>query len=77
MSMKWYWFSFSHNGINQGCCNVQAKDKESALQKTIDLRIHPKHDNIETFELDTPELEPDRLFSKHEMIDRDYETVAF
>ena len=60
---KWYWFSFSYKGKNQGCCNVEAGDEESALQKTIDLDIHPKHDDIEGFEIKAAELEPDRLIS--------------
>lgn len=65
--MKWYWFSFSFDGKNQGCCNVQAESQEVALQKTIDLGIHPKHDDIEVYVGDKNELEPDKLYSKEEM----------
>lgn len=71
--MKWYWFSFSFDGKNQGCCNVQAESKETAIQKTIDLGIHPKHDDIEVYEGNAPELEPDRLYSKEEMENLKYE----
>ena len=74
---KWFWFSFSHNGINQGCCNVQAKSRKVALQKTIDLQIHPVHDDIEIFELNDAELEPDRLFTRQEMLDKDYESEKY
>jgi hypothetical protein len=42
--LKCYFFSFSFEGENQGCCNVKAETPELALQKTIDLDIHPKHD---------------------------------
>ncbi len=70
--MKWYWFSFSYNGKNQGCCNVKAKNEKEALQKTIDLDIHPKHDDIEKFEMDKQELKPDKLYSRKEMIEAGY-----
>lgn len=69
---KWFWFSFSHKGKNQGCCNVEAANEKAALQKTIDLGIHPKHDDIETFELEDAELEPDRLITRQEMLDMNY-----
>jgi len=73
---KWYWFSFSYKGRNQGCCNVEAKDRETAIQKTIDLNIHPKHDHMEIFEFDDAELEPDKLFSRKELLGKGYETDA-
>ncbi len=70
---KWFWFSFSHNGVNQGCCNVKAANQKAALRKTIHLGIHPKHDDIETCELlGEAELEPDRLFTRQEMLDMNY-----
>ena len=69
---KWYWFSFSYKGKNQGCCNVKAENQKDATQKTIDLKIHPKHDDIEIFELDKAELKPDRLFTRQEMLKMDY-----
>ncbi len=75
MQTKWYWFSFSHNGENQGCCNVQAENKEAALRKTIELGIHPKHDDIECFHIAEPELEADRLYSKAELEAKDYESI--
>jgi len=74
--LKWYWFSFSFQGKNQGCCNVKAENKEEALQKTIDLGIRPKHDDIASFEITCPELPPDRLFTKDELIAMDYEPVT-
>ncbi len=74
---KWYWLSFSHKGVNQGVCNVQAYNKRMALQRTIDLGIHPPHDDISILELLAAELEPDRLFSKQEMLDRKYDTVNY
>ena len=75
--MKWYWFSFSFDSVNQGCCNVQAESQEAALQKTIDLGIHPKHDDIEIGVGDKPELEPDRLYSPDEMEKRGNERVQY
>lgn len=70
----WWWFSFCYAGRNTGVCIVQSPTKEEALQKTIDLSIHPKHDDISCYELDQDaedatelELEPDRLYSREEM----------
>ncbi len=71
--MRWYWFSFSYRGENQGCCNVEAESQEAALQKTIDLDINQKHDDIECYEGTGPELAPNKLFSKEEMLKMDYE----
>ena len=72
---NWYWFSFSYKRVNQGCCNVQAKNREDALQKTIDLEIHPKHDDIEVVELEDAELDPDRLYTRHELLEMEYHPV--
>ncbi len=75
--MKWYWFSFSFMGVNQGCCNVEAVSQEAALQKTIELNIHPRHDDIDCYEGSEPDLEPNRLFSKEEMIKMNYENYRY
>ncbi len=77
LDMKWFWFSFSFGGMNQGCCIVQAQSQEEALQKTIDLRIHPRHDDIQVWigEHETqPELEINRLYSSKEMVALGYQT---
>ncbi len=71
--MKWYWFSFSFGGVNQGCCNVEAESQEAARQKTIDLGIHPKHDDIDVYAIESSQLEPDRLYSREEMLKMNYE----
>jgi len=63
----WYWFSFSFGGKNQGCCNVQAAGSEEAKQKVEDLGIMPQNDHIRAFEMDEPELDPDRLYSVDEL----------
>jgi len=31
--LKWFWFSFSFVGKNQGCCNVEARNKREAIMK--------------------------------------------
>ena len=78
--MKWYWHSFSFNGKNQGCCIVAAETQELALQKTIDLNIHPAHDSIKVYSTDSisdiqeEDLELDRLYSKKELVELGYET---
>lgn len=70
---KWWWFSFSFEGTNNGCCNVQAPTQEEALQKTIDLNIHPPHDNIWSCEMDDgPELDENKLYSNAEMNKLEY-----
>lgn len=73
---RYYWFSFSYKGTNQGVCMVESHSKESALQKTIDLNIHPKHDSIKMFDAkaipENKEIELDRLYSKQEMIALNY-----
>lgn len=52
-----------------------AEEEKSALQKTIALNIHPKHDDIAVFEMAEVELELDRLYSKEELECKDYESV--
>lgn len=73
--MKWYWFSFSYKAENQGCCNVEANNPKEALQKTIDLNIHPKHDDIEVYELDEPQLEPNKLILREELSKSGFKNV--
>ena len=73
--MSWYWFSFSFEGKNQGCCNVEANSEEEGLQKTIDLNIHPKHDDIMVFEIPSPELEVDKLISPKEVANQGFEEI--
>ncbi len=68
-NLKWYWLSFSNNGTNQGCCNVQAESEETALQKTINLKICPKYNDILYFVLTEPELEADTLYSPQDLTD--------
>jgi hypothetical protein len=68
MDMNYYFFSFSFQGANNGCCIVQSDTVENALQKTVDLKIHPPHDNIARFELfDNDNMELNRLYSPEEM----------
>ncbi len=65
--MKWYWFSFSFQGENQGCCNVEANSVEKAWIKIEKLGIVPSYDDIEKYQMKNPELEPNKLISKAEM----------
>lgn len=69
---KWYWFSFSLGGKNQGCCNVKASSKESALDKVIELGLLPKIDDFIAFVLDKKELPENKLISRPEMLKRGY-----
>lgn len=78
MGLNCYFFSFSFEGVNQGCCNVKAETPELALQKTIDLDIHPKHDPgkgvfcVQMIELELPE---DQLIPKEEMLRLQYKKL--
>ena len=76
--MKYYWFSFSYKGKNNGVCVVEATSSEEAIQKTIDLNIHPPHDDI--FSCVISELESgmtvDRLYSQEEMFNIGYHSIT-
>lgn len=71
--LNYYWFSFSLKGKNQGCCNVEAKDEKIALQKTIDLKIHPKHDDIFCCLIEKIEVPLDKLFPSEYLNSKGYE----
>ena len=78
--MNYYWFSFSYQGMNNGVCAVQASEEKEAVQKTIDLGIHPSHDDMLIFELTEDEwkqegIELNRLYSKEEMNILDYKST--
>ena len=75
--MKWYWLSFSLGGINQGVCNVQAKSSTEALAKAERLGIVPKYDDIDPIPLDEEELPADILFTRQQMINKDYESDRY
>ncbi len=62
IGLQWFLFLFYYKKQNQGCCVIQAETVEDALQKTIDLRIQPKHDKIEKFVLNEPGIEPNKLY---------------
>jgi len=67
MKTKYYWFSFSLNGRNQGVCCTEATDADSGLLKITEMNLVPKADHIRGFELDEKELELDRLYTKEEL----------
>ena len=71
----WFWLSFSLNGTSQGVCNVQAESSTEALAKAERLGIVPDYDDVEPIPMDEAELPADTLFSRQQMIDRDYESV--
>ncbi len=71
---RWYFLSFRNPSINKNleCCNVGViGDLEKALEKTRKLRINPGGE-VAAYEIDKPELEPDRLYSRKEMIKLGY-----
>jgi hypothetical protein len=77
MPNKYIWLSFSLDGVNQGVCNVQADNISDAFYKACELKIVPKHDDFEAFELEEAELPVDILFTRQQMIDKDYESEKY
>jgi hypothetical protein len=73
--MKWYWLSFVIDGVNVGCCNVQATSKYTALDKTHLLGINPGGE-VMIGEIPAPELEPDKLISRAELVKLGYLSVS-
>lgn len=68
MELNCYFFSFSFKGKNQGCCNVMAECQHKALQKTIALDIHPKHDDIFCCGIKEPDLPLDTLVAPEDLM---------
>jgi len=71
---QWYFLSFrdSDTNTNLGCCNVVVEGGlENALHKTKILQINPGGE-VRGFIIDGPELEPNRLYSRQEMLDLGY-----
>jgi hypothetical protein len=72
--MKWWWLSFVIDGINAGCCNVQASNREMAIIKVNLLGINPGGE-LMIGEIPAPELEPDKLISREELVRRGFLSV--
>lgn len=75
--MHYFWFSFSKNGKNQGCINVEAETVEQAKDKAMELGIVPKYDHVESYQLSEPELPLDILISPEELRSMEYEKVQY
>ena len=72
--VKWYFLSFRDSGRNRnlGCCNVSVSGGlEEALEKTRKLRINPGGE-VMAYLIKEPELKPDRLYSRKEMLSLGY-----
>ena len=73
--LQCYFLSFRDPDRNRnlGCCNVIVEgDLEAALSKTRDLGINPGGE-VMAYRIEEPELELNRLYSRQEMKDLDYE----
>jgi len=66
--------SFSYNGKNQGCINIEAEAGEKAIQKAKDLKIVPKHDDVEIYEMLESELPLNVLVSIEQLTKMSYES---
>jgi len=74
MDKKYYWFSFSYEGKNQGVCSIEAESDSIALSRLWELKIAPKFDHIMGFELTEQEIELDVLISPEDMKKRGYKS---
>lgn len=72
---KYFWFSFSHEGGNQGVCLVEADTPEEARLKVIGLNIAPEHDNVHCFGISEAELPLNVLVTPEEMVKLGYAPV--
>ncbi len=74
---KYYWFSFSHQGENQGVCLVEAENSHVARLKVLELGIAPQHDHVKCFGIKEIEIPLDTLFTADEMVKAGYTPKAF
>ncbi len=75
---QWYFLSFRNPTTNHnlGCCNVAVEGGlQQALAKVRSLGINPGGE-VMAYTIDGPELEPDKLYSREEMIAKDYEMIC-
>jgi hypothetical protein len=82
---NYFWYSFSLDGENAGV--VITKDEEEVpgteeagakiLARLATEGLVPRHDHCRAFSVNEVEndLEVDRLYTKQEMTDRDYEST--
>ena len=73
--MKYTWLSFSKDGVNQGCCNVEASSESEALEKCKDLGISPDYDDLLSLRIPEPELPLDELISRDHMNEGGWHTI--
>ena len=72
----WYFISYSLDGLNQGCINVQANSLEGARKNISRLGIAPKHyDDVATFIVEKNDLPPDILVSREKLIEMNFEKL--
>jgi hypothetical protein len=74
----WYFLSFRdpHLNRNLGACNVSVQENSPhlALNKTKELKINPGGE-VMIYPVIGPELEPNRLYSRAELIALEYKKV--
>ena len=75
MMKHWYFFSFSLEGVNQGCIQIQAENEEEAIDKMESLDIVPKSDDIRGYLCTQQEIPENILVSREYFKERDYKIV--
>ena len=72
---KYYWFSFSHKGENQGVCLIEADTPGEAQIKVIELGIAPHYDHVQCFRISEAEIPLNILVTYEEMVKLGYSPV--
>lgn len=77
--VEWFFLSFRNpdTNINLGCCNISIDKKETSIDAVVkahQLGINPGGEVL-IFPVESPELEPNRLYTRQEMVDQDYKKL--
>jgi hypothetical protein len=79
LTQNWYFISFRDpvKNRNLGCCNILVDDRKgskSVLEMATELGVNPGGEAA-IFQIDEPELDANRLYSREEMIALNYKKI--
>jgi hypothetical protein len=72
VELKWYWFSFSLDGKNQGVFNIEAYNEWDAYREAQELGLIPDYDDIELTRIPEQELKEIKRYSPEELYELGY-----
>lgn len=76
-SKKYFWYSFSYQGNNQGVCLIEANSKLEADTKLAELKISPSHFNdVLCVPIEDQEIELNVLISPKDMQQKGYDQIT-